>query len=193
MTKNIAIFASGRGSNAAKIIDYFQDKPEIARVVLIISNKSNAGVLAHARQNKIDHIILKRQDFFHSNILLEQLRSYGVDFIVLAGFLWLVPKYLIQAFPEKIINIHPSLLPEFGGKGMYGMNVHKAVKAAGKRATGITIHFVNEVYDEGKILLQEQCDISEQDEPQDIARKVQQLEHEHYPKVIEKLCVEGTA
>lgn len=187
MIKKIAIFASGRGSNAAKIIDHFKDKSDIAQVALIVSNKSSAGVLDIAEENGIEQMVLKRQSFYEQGaFVLKQFEEKEIDFIVLAGFLWLVPTYLIKAFPNKIVNIHPALLPAYGGKGMYGMNVHNAVKAAGEKESGITIHYVNEIYDEGKIIFQAKCKIDPEDSPEAIAKKVQQLEHKHFASTIEK-------
>lgn len=188
--KNIAIFASGGGSNARKIIEYFQDSPAV-RVVLVVSNKKNAGVLDIAAEHNIPVYLLERSLFYESKEILPFLESQGVDLIVLAGFLWLVPDYLVQAYPRKILNIHPALLPLFGGKGMYGGHVHTAVKAAGAKESGITIHFANEHYDEGDIVFQARCALTEADTPEMIAGKVLALEHEHYPKVIEQLLLQS--
>lgn len=184
--KNIVIFASGGGSNARKIIEHFQDSMT-ARVALVVSNKKDAGVLEIAAAHQIPTFLLTRADFYETKEILKILDEYRIDFIVLAGFLWLVPGYLIRAFPKKIVNIHPALLPLFGGKGMYGGYVHAAVKAAGAKESGITIHFANEQYDAGDIIFQATCALDENDTPETIARKVLALEHEHYPKVIEKL------
>ena len=184
--KNIAIFASGTGSNAQKIIEHFKDHHNI-RVALIVSNKKTAPVLDLALANKIPTLIVDRPLFYKSKDILKIFNSYKVDFVVLAGFLWLIPKYLVQAFEQKIINIHPALLPKFGGKGMYGMNVHKAVKTAKERESGITIHFVNENYDEGNMIFQASCPITTENSPQEIAQKVLRLEHQYYPNVIERL------
>ena len=184
--KRIAIFASGRGSNAQRIIEHFQQHPTI-EVVLIASNKAQAGVLAIAHQYDIETLVFDKTYLYKSQQLLNDLNTHRVDFIVLAGFLWLVPSYLIQAFPKRIINIHPALLPKYGGKGMYGMHVHQAVCKAQEAETGITIHYVNEVYDDGEIIFQTTCPVTASDTPQDIARKVQRLEHQHFPKVIERL------
>lgn len=184
--KKIAIFASGTGSNAGKIIEHFRDSAE-AQVVLVISNKKDAGVLDIAHKNGIPTHIIDRRAFYESETLLDTLRKAEIDLIVLAGFLWLIPAYLVRAYEKKIINIHPALLPKYGGKGMYGMHVHEAVKASGETESGITIHFVNEHYDEGDIILQERCTLSPQDSPTDIARKVLQLEHRHFPEVVHQL------
>lgn len=184
--KKIAIFASGGGSNARKIIEHFQDSSDI-RVALVVSNKKDAGVLDIAVAHEIPTFLLSRAGFYESEEILKILDEYQVDFIVLAGFLWLVPGYLIRAFPKKIVNIHPALLPLFGGKGMYGGHVHAAVKAAGAKESGITIHFANEHYDAGDVIFQTTCALEEADTPETIARKVLALEHEHFPKVIERL------
>jgi phosphoribosylglycinamide formyltransferase 1 len=184
--KNIAIFASGGGSNAQKMIDYFANSTTV-NVALIVSNKADAGVLGIAERHKIPALVIQRSGFYQSEQLLDDLRSANIDFIVLAGFLWLIPPYLIQAFPQKMVNIHPALLPKYGGKGMYGMHVHEAVKAAGETETGITIHYVNEHYDEGDIVFAAQTAIGPEDSPADIAKKVQQLEHAHFPRVVEQL------
>lgn len=183
---NIAIFASGTGSNAAKIIEYFEGNPNI-RVSLLVSNKADAPVLALADAKGIEKLVLRRADFYEAENLLETLRARGISFIVLAGFMWLVPDYLVKAYVGRMVNIHPALLPQYGGKGMYGMNVHRAVKAAGERQTGITIHYVDEHYDEGSIIFQARCAIAPEDRPEDIARKVQQLEHRHFAPVVEEL------
>ena len=183
---HIAIFASGTGSNAKKIVEYFKGHKEI-KVSLVVSNKENAPVLDMARLNNIPTLVVNRDQFYNTEDILQKISIYKVDFIVLAGFLLLVPKYLIRSFQDRIVNIHPALLPKYGGKGMYGMNVHKAVKAANESDSGITIHLVNEKYDEGKIVFQESCKIIPEDSPEVIADKVLQLEHRHYSKVIEKI------
>ena len=187
--KNIAIFASGEGTNAQKIIDYFKDIAEI-NVSLIASNKQEAVVLERARKNEIANLILDKQTFFETNKVVIQLLERKIDLIILAGFLWIIPPHLIKAFPNKIINIHPALLPKFGGKGMYGMKVHQAVIKNNEKESGITVHYVNEYYDQGIIILQEKCAVDEQDSPKDLSDKIQALEYEYYPKVIEKLLKE---
>ena len=184
--KNIAILASGAGSNAQKILEYFSDRMDIA-VRLIVSNKPEAGVLNIAKLASVDTLVVSRDSFYSSTDLLVELDKYNIDFIVLAGFLWLIPPYLIQHYPERIINIHPALLPKYGGKGMYGHFVHEAVHLAKETHSGITIHYVNEKYDEGSIVFQERCEILPSDQPEDIARKVQVLEHFYYPTVIDQL------
>ncbi len=184
--KNIAILASGAGSNAQKILEYFSDRMDIA-VRLIVSNKQEAGVLNIAKVVSIDTFIVTRDSFYATTDLLVELDKRNIDFIVLAGFLWLIPPYLIQHYPDRIINIHPALLPKYGGKGMYGHFVHEAVHLAKETHSGITIHYVNEKYDEGSIVFQERCEILPSDQPEDIARKVQVLEHSYYPTVIDQL------
>lgn len=187
---NIAIFASGSGSNAQKIAEHFQGNDQI-HVKLILSNNSKAYVLERAANMGIKHNTFSRSEFYDTSNVLDHLKSDRIDFIVLAGFMWLVPKYLIDAYPNRIVNIHPALLPKFGGKGMYGDHVHKAVKKAGEKETGITIHYVNEHYDEGNIIFQAKCPVSLTDSPEDIARKVHQLEYNHYPEVIETVILKS--
>lgn len=184
--KNIAILASGAGSNAQKILEHFSDRMDIA-VRLIVSNKQEAGVLNIAKVASIDTFIVTRDSFYSTTDLLVELDKRNIDFIVLAGFLWLIPPYLIQHYPDRIINIHPALLPKYGGKGMYGHFVHEAVHLAKETHSGITIHYVNEKYDEGSIVFQERCEILPSDQPEDIAKKVQVLEHSYYPTVIDQL------
>ena len=184
--KNIAILASGAGSNALKILEHFSDRMDIA-VRLIVSNKQEAGVLNIAKVASIDTFVVTRDSFYSTTDLLVELDKRNIDFIVLAGFLWLIPSYLIQHYPDRIINIHPALLPKYGGKGMYGHFVHEAVHLAKETHSGITIHYVNEKYDEGSIVFQERCEILPSDQPEDIARKVQVLEHSYYPTVIDQL------
>ena len=184
--KNIAILASGAGSNAQKILEYFSDRMDIA-VRLIVSNKPEAGVLNIAKLASVDTLVVSRDSFYTKTDLLVELDKRNIDFIVLAGFLWLIPSYLIQHYPDRIINIHPALLPKYGGKGMYGHFVHEAVHLAKETHSGITIHYVNEKYDEGSIVFQERCEILPSDQPVDIARKVQVLEHSYYPTVIDQL------
>ncbi len=181
---NLAIFASGGGSNAKKIIEYFEKREDVS-VALIVSNKKNAGVLNHAKAFDIPSLVLEREDFYQNKSVLKTLEKARIDLIVLAGFLWLIPPYLIETYPERILNIHPALLPKYGGKGMYGMNVHKAVKKAGETVSGPTIHLVNEKYDDGKHLLQVKVPIDKNDTPQEIAAKVLKAEHYYYPRVID--------
>lgn len=184
---NIAIFASGSGSNAENIANYFKDHSDI-KVKLIVTNNPKAFVLERAKKLGIETLKFNRDEFYNSEKLVDQLKSQEIHFLVLAGFMWLVPAYLVKAYPQQIVNIHPALLPKFGGKGMYGDHVHNAVAAAGEKETGITIHYVNERYDEGNIIFQAKCNV-ENLNPDQIAEQVHQLEYEHYPKVIE-MCVE---
>ena len=184
--KNIAILASGAGSNTQKILEHFSDRTDIG-VRLIVSNKQEAGVLNIAKVASIDTFVVSRDSFYSTTDLLVELDKRNIGFIVLAGFLWLIPPYLIQHYPDRIINIHPALLPKYGGKGMYGHFVHEAVHLAKETHSGITIHYVNEKYDEGSIVFQERCEILPSDQPEDIARKVQVLEHSYYPTVIDQL------
>ena len=183
--KNIAVLASGNGSNAEEIIRYFKNSPT-ARVALIASNKKDAHVLERARNHHIPSLWFNKADLEEGRVK-DRLTGMQIDFIVLAGFLLKVPEHLIDAFPDRIINIHPALLPKYGGKGMYGSFVHQAVKNNKDSSTGITIHFVNHNYDEGKVIFQKSVNVSPEDSPEDIAEKVHALEHEYYPKVIESL------
>lgn len=186
----LAIFASGSGTNAEEIFKYFKNHDYIG-VTLLLSNKPDAFALQRASKFGIPSAVVTREEFKEGSRLLSLLSDSGATHIVLAGFLWLVPTYLIHAFPEKIINIHPALLPRYGGKGMYGAKVHEAVKAAGDVESGITIHLVNEHYDEGTILFQARCPITPDQTPEEIAACVHALEYEHYPRVIEKWVMEG--
>lgn len=186
--KKIAVFASGAGSNAKKIIEYFhQQKPQHVEIALIACNKPEAGVLQIAASNCIDTIIIEKERFFRGDAFVAELQSRNIEFIVLAGFLWKIPARLIEAFSNKIVNIHPALLPKYGGKGMYGSFVHEAVVANKEKESGITIHWVNENYDEGKHIFQARCVVEENDSPNMVASKIHALEHEHFAKVIEGL------
>jgi len=187
-TKSIAIFASGSGTNAEQIISHFQGS-SIGKVKILCSNKPDAYALVRAKKHNIPTCIFSRDDFYKSDKIIELLKSEGIDLIVLAGFLWLVPLNLIRAFVNKIINIHPALLPNYGGKGMYGMHVHQAVIDSGDAESGISIHYVNEKYDEGKIIFQARCKIDGDDTPETLAKKIHQLEYEYFPKVIEELII----
>jgi len=184
---NIAVFASGYGSNAQKIFEYFGNFPNY-KISLVLSNNKDAFVLKRAEIFKIDSVIVSREDFYKSDIVLNILKTNKIDFIVLAGFMWLIPSQFINSFSNKIINIHPALLPKFGGKGMYGDFVHQSVKNSGTDETGISIHFVNEKYDEGDIIFQEKCRILDSDSVEDIAFKVHELEYKFYPSVIKGVC-----
>ncbi|NQT77536.1 MAG: phosphoribosylglycinamide formyltransferase [Bacteroidetes bacterium] len=187
--KRIAIFASGSGTNAQKIIEHFTDKSDI-KVSLVLSNNKDAYVLERASALKVPVYVFDRQIFYESEQVHDILQDAGVDFIVLAGFLWLVPKNILRSWQGRIINIHPALLPKFGGKGMYGDKVHQAVIEAGESETGISIHYVNEKYDEGEIIFQQRFNVLPGDTPENIAERIHQLEHKHYPLVIEKLLRE---
>lgn len=183
---NVAVFASGSGSNAENIAKYFFEHESIS-IKLFLSNKSDAYVLERAKKLNIKSVFFNKEQFKTQNYILNILEKEQIDFIVLAGFLWLIPKNLIDAYPNKIINIHPALLPKYGGKGMFGDNVHKAVIKNNDTESGITIHFVNEKYDDGNIIFQAKCKINDQDTYQSLADKVHQLEYNHYPKIIENL------
>jgi phosphoribosylglycinamide formyltransferase 1 len=184
--KKIAIFASGGGSNAKCIMEHFQHDAA-GQVVLVVCNKKEAGVLQHAKTYGIPAVVISRSAFYESEALLDTLRQHEVDWVVLAGFLWLVPPYLVRAYKGRMLNIHPALLPKYGGKGMHGMHIHEAVHAAGESETGMTIHMVNEHYDEGAIVFQARCPVTPDDTPADIARNVLALEHRHYAPVIAQL------
>lgn len=182
----LAVFASGTGSNAQKIIDYFRDHSSV-HVGVIVSNNPQAGVLDIAKAENVPYIVIEREAFYRGLTSVNDLKENNIDFIVLAGFLWKVPPALIQAYPKKIINIHPALLPKYGGKGMYGRAVHQAVLDAKEPESGITIHYVDEWYDHGNIIFQARCPIGKEDTPETLAQKVHELEHWHYSKVIEQL------
>ena len=186
MKKRIAIFASGSGSNAQKIMEHFKRSPE-AEVVLVLTNNPQAYVLQRADNFEVPSHIFTRNEFYNTDDVIKLLKNLQVDLIVLAGFLWLVPISLLKAFPNRIINLHPALLPKYGGAGMYGDHVHKAVLAAGEEESGITIHFVNEMFDEGEIIHQSKFKIEPGDNLEMIKFKGQQLEHLHFPKVVENL------
>jgi formyltetrahydrofolate-dependent phosphoribosylglycinamide formyltransferase len=183
---HIAIFASGAGSNARKIIEYFENKGLRIKVSLIVCNVPGAGVLDIAEEKGIPSLMINKSDFA-ANGYVESLKNAGIDFIVLAGFLWKVPEVLVRAYPKAIINIHPALLPKYGGKGMYGARVHEAVIAAGEKESGITIHWVNENYDEGAIIFQAKCSIDASDTAETLANKIHALEHANFATTIEKL------
>ena len=187
--KNIAIFASGSGSNAQQIAEYFRDSDKI-RISIILSNKPDAFVLERAKKLGIPSAIFTRADFNDSEHVLELLHEKRIDFIVLAGFLWFVPDNILKSYPQKIINIHPALLPKHGGKGMYGARVHRAVIEEGDAKTGITIHYVNDHYDEGEIIFQDSFDVEPGDTPETIAQKVHALEYKHFPRIIEEVVLQ---
>ncbi len=183
---NISVFASGSGTNFQSIVNYFSGHEHI-RINLLLSNRSGAAVLERAKKANIDRIVFTRDDLFSTGKVLDILKSYNTHFIVLAGFLWKIPDNIIKAYPDKIVNIHPALLPKYGGKGMYGMRVHEAVISSGEKYSGITIHIVNEEYDRGSIVSQHTCDVDPDDTPQSLAERIHKLEHYWYPRVIEKL------
>lgn len=182
--KKIALFASGSGTNAENIIKYFSGN-EYVEVDSLWSNKPDAYALKRARKWNVETFVFTREQFYHSDEIFTILNNRNIDLIVLAGFLWLIPSNLVQHF--TIINIHPALLPKYGGKGMYGMNVHKAVVANGDKESGISIHYVNDKYDEGKLIFQAKCPVLSSDSAEDVAQKVHALEYEHFPVVIEKV------
>jgi formyltetrahydrofolate-dependent phosphoribosylglycinamide formyltransferase len=183
---HIAIFASGAGSNAQKIIDHFRHSGHI-KISLIVCNKPGAGVLTIATKENIPALIIDKEKFFRDNAYTDELKENKIDFIILAGFLWKIPAALIKAFPGKIVNIHPALLPKYGGKGMYGHHVHEAVINAKEKESGITIHYVDEHYDHGDPIFQAKCAVFENDTAESLAQRIHFLEHEHYPKVIEAI------
>ena len=181
--KKLAIFASGNGTNAQNIVEYFRDDPK-AEVVLILTNNPGAGVLRRAEKSGVPVMVFDREQLYATGEVLRKLEEHDIDLVVLAGFLWRVPEDILGRFRDRIVNIHPALLPKYGGKGMYGDRVHEAVKASGDKETGITIHYVNENYDEGRIIFQAGCSVEEDDTPDDIAGKVHELEYRFFPKVI---------
>jgi formyltetrahydrofolate-dependent phosphoribosylglycinamide formyltransferase len=182
----IAIFASGAGSNALKIMHHFEQHPTIS-VDLLICNKPGAGVIHHAEKQGVPVLLIEKDRFFRGDAYIPVLQQHRISFIVLAGFLWKIPASLIAAYPNKMLNIHPALLPKFGGKGMYGENVHRAVLDSGEKESGITIHYVDEIYDHGNIIFQAKCIVDQKDSPSTLAQKIHQLEHQHYPEVIDNL------
>lgn len=185
----LAIFASGSGSNAEQIVRYFENNKRI-KVVSIVSNKSNAFVLERAHRLGIPTQVFSNDRFREGNSIIAYLKEQQVDFIVLAGFLLKIPSSLLKEYPFRIVNIHPALLPKFGGKGMYGMHVHQAVVDNGETQTGITIHYINEHYDEGDIIFQADCPVFKEDTPEQVAERVHELEHRFFPKVIEQIVLD---
>jgi len=186
---NIAIFASGSGTNAENLVRFFRTS-QFGQVRVVLTNRSDAGVLDRAQSLDVESLVFTREQFYSSKKVLDLLIERDIDYIVLAGFLWLVPAYLLLPFENKIVNIHPALLPKYGGKGMYGSRVHKAVIEAGELESGITIHYVNPEYDEGDIIFQARCDIDSDESPDSLARKIHELEYEFFPKVVENLLKE---
>ena len=185
--KRIAIFASGSGSNAENIIRYFQ-KNNKAEVVLVLSNNPNALVLERATKLGVDNLVFNKEQLNDSKWAIKNLKNF--DLIVLAGFLWKFPEHLLQMHKNKVVNVHPALLPKYGGKGMYGMHVHKAVVDNNETESGITIHFVNEHYDEGAVIFQAKCAVSPKDTPNDVAAKIHELEMKHFPEIVEQILSE---
>ena len=186
MKKRVAIFASGSGSNAQKIMEYFK-KHQDAEIAIVLTNNSEAYVLQRADNFEIPSHIFDKHEFYKTDDIVKLLKNLQINLIVLAGFLWLIPDNLLKAFPNKIINIHPALLPKYGGKGMYGDKVHQAILDAGEEESGITIHYINEQFDEGESIHQSRFKIEQGDDIEMIKFKGQQLEHLHYPKVVEQL------
>jgi len=186
----VAIFASGSGSNAENIINYFKDH-NIVEIVSIISNKNDAFVHERAKKLGIESVTFSKNDFEITDKVINYLKEKGIDFIILAGFLLKIPQSLLNTYPNRIINIHPALLPKYGGKGMYGDNVHKAVVEAKETESGITIHYVNENYDEGAIIFQAKCAVEKEDTYEDVAEKIHSLEYEYFPKIIKKIIESG--
>ena len=188
-TRKIAILASGGGSNARKIIEHFRNS-DAASVVLIAANKADCGALTIANEFGIKTLVITRENFRDSDTFRNKLVDLEIDLVVLAGFLWRIPSNIVESFNGKIVNIHPALLPKYGGKGMYGMNVHRAVKEALETVSGMTIHFVNENYDEGNVIFQASVELDSMDTAEDIAAKVLKLEHHHYPVIIEQVILD---
>lgn len=186
--KKLAIFASGNGSNAEKIFEHFKVRDNV-EVSLLLTNNPNALVIERAKKHNVPVEVFNRKRFYDTHEIIDMLRSQEIDLIVLAGFMWLVPPALVKAFPDKIINIHPALLPKYGGKGMYGDFVHNAVLEAKEKESGITIHYVNEHYDEGQVIFQEKCTVDADDTPETLAAKIHRLEHRYYPQVIENILL----
>lgn len=186
MTKKIAVFASGNGSNAENLITFFKNS-DLARVEVVMTNNPTAGVISRANSLNVSVCVFSKNELQSTSRVSDILTSFKIDWIVLAGFLLLFPKNIINRYLNKIVNIHPALLPKYGGKGMYGMHIHKAVVENKEKETGITIHFVNEKYDEGKIIFQAKTEITNRDTPESVAEKIHKLEQQHFPKVIENL------
>jgi phosphoribosylglycinamide formyltransferase 1 len=186
--KNLAILLSGSGTNTERIIRYFKDSKEI-NIVVAISNRADAYGLVRARNLDIDTLVMPKADFNEDDKVMDVMRKYKIDWVICAGFLLMVPSFLIKAYPKHILNIHPALLPKYGGKGMYGMKVHNAVVAAGEKESGITIHYVSEVCDGGEIIFQARCSLLPTDTPEMVATKIHPLEYEYFPKIIERVVL----
>ena len=190
--KKIAIFASGSGSNAENIIQYFAQKPQFC-VKSVFCNVPDAYVLERAKKYRIPSFVFNREEFRNPDKVFRQLQEQEIDFIVLAGFLWLMPSFITAAWPNKIVNLHPALLPAYGGKGMYGHHVHEAVIAAGEKESGITIHYVNDHYDQGAIIFQAKCPVLPTDTPDDLAARVHELEYRYFPQIIAETILKQEA
>lgn len=186
MKKRIAIFASGTGSNAERFMEHFKLSP-LAEIALVLSNNKDAGVLAKASIRQVPTAVVSNAEARSGALMTSLMAEHRIDFIVLAGYMRLIPIELTRAYDHKMVNIHPSLLPKYGGKGMYGSHVHEAVVAAKEKESGITIHKVNEVYDDGEVLFQATCTVTSEDNADTLAQKIHGLEHRHYPEVVEKL------
>jgi phosphoribosylglycinamide formyltransferase 1 len=187
--KNIAIFASGSGTNAEKLIQFFRTSP-FGRVRIVLTNRPDAGVISKAQSLEVESVVFTRDQFYGSDEVMNLLIERHIDFVVLAGFLWLVPESILKHFESKIVNVHPALLPKFGGKGMFGIHVHNAVIDAGEKESGITIHYLNREYDEGDIIFQARCRVDKDESPKTLSGKIHKLEYEHFPVVVEKLLKE---
>jgi phosphoribosylglycinamide formyltransferase-1 len=189
--KNIAIFASGSGTNAENIAEYFKHHVEVS-IKLVLSNKKDAYVLERAKKFNIPTFVFNKEMFYQTDEVTGILKKNRIDLIVLAGFLWLVPTNILKAYPNRIVNIHPALLPKYGGKGFYGMSVHEAVIQSGDKESGISIHYVNEHYDAGEVIFQAKCPVEPDDTPESLAQKIHKLEYEWFPKVIESIIKSPT-
>jgi phosphoribosylglycinamide formyltransferase-1 len=187
--KNIAIFASGSGTNAENLIRFFRTS-RFGKVRVVLTNRKDAGVINRAQSLEVESLVFTREQFYTSKEVLDLLVERDIDYIVLAGFLWLVPEYLLLPFENKIVNIHPALLPKYGGKGMYGSRVHRKVIEAGESESGISIHYLNQEYDEGDIIFQARCKIDSGESPDSLAKKIHELEYEYFPNVVEGLLKE---
>ncbi len=184
--RNIAIFASGSGTNAENLVHFFRTSP-FGQVSLVLTNRPDAGVIQRAQSLDTECVVFNRRQFYDTNEVVDLLVERGIEFIILAGFLWLVPDNLLELYDNKIVNIHPALLPKYGGRGMYGHFVHEAVIANAEKESGITIHYVNSRYDEGDVILQARCKVEIDDTPHSLASKIHTLEYEHFPKAVEAL------
>lgn len=186
MPVNIAIFASGNGSNAENILKHFEGKGDVAKIRVVMCNNAKAYVLERAAKYGVPTVVFSKKEMEESEKVEETLEGYGIDFIVLSGFMLKIPEKMVRKYPNRIVNIHPALLPKYGGKGMYGDHVHEAVLAAGEKESGITIHYANEHYDSGDILFQATCPVEKGDTVETLAQRVHQLEYAHFPSVIEE-------